>query len=97
MNREVVKENEKDPTWNCLVGTRDDIPCPVCGSHAWKRYGYHQNVACRKCGKQIQTFEQKITEIFIVVCSLAAAIFFTYTEGSLNKILSAITGIFTGK
>lgn len=56
---EVVSENEKDPAWNCLVGTEDDIPCPVCGSHAWKRYGAEQHVACRKCGKQILTRQQK--------------------------------------
>jgi len=56
---EVVSENEKDPAWNCLVGTEDDIPCPVCGSHAWKRYGAEQHIACRKCGKQILTRQQQ--------------------------------------
>lgn len=50
---------EKDPAYNCLAGTADDISCPVCGSHAWKRYGQHQNIACRKCGKQIVTRAQK--------------------------------------
>lgn len=55
MTNEVVKENEKDPAWNCLAGTKDDIPCQVCGSHAWKRFGAKQNVACHKCGKHILT------------------------------------------
>ena len=41
---------DNDPAFNCLVGTDKDIPCPVCGRHAWKRYGYHQNLACRCCG-----------------------------------------------
>lgn len=82
---EVVAENEKDPAWNCLVGTEDDIPCPVCGSHAWKRYGAEQHVACRKCGKQILTHKQKIMlniirgitlTMFVTIASAVALVFF---------------------
>lgn len=77
---EVVKENEKDPAWNCLVGTRDDIPCPVCGSHAWKRYGHDQHVACRKCGKQIKTFEQKVVSVIGYLAAIGFIIYMMYSS-----------------
>lgn len=73
---EVVSENEKDPAWNCLVGTEDDIPCPVCGSHAWKRYGAEQHVACRKCGKQILTRQQK--RIIRLIGGIVLTFFLTF-------------------
>lgn len=84
---EVVSENEKDPAWNCLVGTEDDIPCPVCGSHAWKRYGAEQHVACRKCGKQILAHKQKLMlniirgitlTMFVTIASAVALVFFSH-------------------
>lgn len=41
---------DSDPAYNCLAGTDKDIPCPTCGKHAWKRYGYDQSIRCRCCG-----------------------------------------------
>ena len=41
---------DNDPAFNCLAGTSKDKACPVCGRHAWKRYGYYQNIRCRCCG-----------------------------------------------
>ena len=41
---------DRDPAFNCLAGTDEDISCPTCGRHAWKRYGYYQNIRCRCCG-----------------------------------------------
>ena len=73
-----VKELEKarkqardnDPAFNCLVGTDKDIPCPVCGRHAWKRYGYHQNLACRCCGTSYPINWMMVLTIVLTILSV---------------------------
>ena len=46
---------DNDPAFNCLTGTDKDVACPTCGKHAWKKYGYHQNIRCRCCGSDHPT------------------------------------------
>ena len=46
---------DNDPAFNCVVGTDKDVACPTCGKHAWKKYGYHQNIRCRCCGSDHPT------------------------------------------
>lgn len=50
-----VYSRDKDPAYNCVVGTDMDVACPTCGKHAWKKYGYHQNIRCRCCGSDHPT------------------------------------------
>ena len=51
----VTDDRDKDPAFNCLAGTDEDVACPTCGKHAWKKYGYHQNIRCRCCGSDHPT------------------------------------------
>ena len=54
---------DNDPAFNCLAGTNKNKACPVCGRHAWKRYGYHQDIRCRCCGSD---YPPSIFEIWII-------------------------------
>ena len=72
----VTDSRDRDPAFNCLAGTDKDIPCPTCGRHAWKRYGYYQSIRCRCCGtikhtvQQNQFLESFIKTFLIVISSL---------------------------
>ena len=75
---------DNDPAFNCLVGTDMDVPCPTCGKHAWKKYGYHENIRCRCCGSSnpkinevaIKAFMLFIKVLFGVVASILLIILF---------------------
>ena len=54
---------DNDPAFNCLAGTNKNKACPVCGRHAWKRYGYHQDIRCRCCGSD---YPPSIFDIWIL-------------------------------
>ena len=49
----VTDDRDKDPAFNCLAGTDEDVACPTCGKHAWKKYGYYQHIRCRCCGSDL--------------------------------------------
>ncbi len=66
---------DNDPAFNCLVGTDRDIPCPVCGRHAWKRYGVQQHLGCRCCGSLYPSDLGKAIAIFVF---LAITFFLLY-------------------
>ena len=66
---------DNDPAFNCLVGTDRDIPCPVCGRHAWKRYGVQQHLGCRCCGSLYPSDLGKEIAIFVF---LAITFFLLY-------------------
>ena len=52
LNKDKKQDRDNDPAYNCLAGTEKDKACPVCGRHAWKKYGFHQIIKCRCCGEQ---------------------------------------------
>lgn len=68
---------DNDPAFNCLAGTNKNKACPVCGRHAWKRYGYHQDIRCRCCGSD---YPPSIFEIWIsnVATVLGFVLFITF-------------------
>ena len=84
---------DNDPAFNCLAGTNKNKACPVCGRHAWKRYGYHQDIRCRCCGSDYppSIFDIWILNVvkvlaFVIVITILFDIF--YKEGWLNWIMS---------
>lgn len=62
---------DSDPAFNCLAGTDEDIGCPTCGRHAWKRYGAYQQIRCRFCGKDYpisnELFFGRLMQFFLFV------------------------------
>ena len=77
---------DNDPAFNCLAGTNKNKACPVCGRHAWKRYGYHQDIRCRCCGSDYppSIFDIWILNVvkvlaFVIVITILFDIF--YKEG----------------
>ena len=80
----VTDDRDKDPAFNCLAGTDEDVACPTCGKHAWKKYGYHENIRCRCCGSSnpkinevaIKAFMLFIKVLFGVVASILLIILF---------------------
>ena len=69
---------DNDPAFNCLAGTNKNKACPVCGRHAWKRYGYHQDIRCRCCGSDYppSIFEIWILNVVIVLLGVFGFVFF---------------------
>lgn len=66
---------DNDPAFNCLAGTNKNKACPVCGRHAWKRYGVQQHLGCRCCGSLYPSDLGKAIAIFVF---LAITFFLLY-------------------
>lgn len=69
---------DNDPAFNCLAGTNENKACPVCGRHAWKRYGYHQDIRCRCCGSDYppSIFKIWILNVEIVLLEVLGFVLF---------------------
>ena len=89
MNNESPKENEKDPAWNSLAGTRYDRPCPNCGSHAWKEYSSSwRQVECSKCGWPIHISTPTPGQIILIVISIMILLLFFFSPYIFDSILT---------
>lgn len=91
---------DSDPAFNCLAGTDEDKACPTCGRHAWKRYGYHQNIRCRCCGSdypqessQLNAFGKILFFIISLPLLLIYSLLFKRKDDPEHKILNIVVHI----